>query len=347
MTPIKWFVTFTSAALVSCSNTTRTSMSNYPLILHVESLHPSPVDEVNSLRLIPDGNALSLAGMTAGPDGIHDVSIRTLETDPLGIPRPLAKLSSPFGIPFWDAASTPKGFATVWTIPGSAISSLGYQVPGRAEITLTGHYPSGVFQNPRFVRSDSGLAITACAMQPLGEAIVLFQDGLESGDAQYRLLPAVGQGTVLDGLLIHNGSRYLLLVKLAAPALGASSRMDLRGESAPRGVLRCMWLDSEFQAVDSAFSPFGDSAVFEFDADASDGHIYLLATTTRGFVVASAVIREMAWQWIVTEVATKIEGTLFAPAVSAHGKSATVVFLNAGESGSREILRGKILIQEQ
>jgi hypothetical protein len=346
MTPIKWFATFTAVILVSCSNPTRTSMSNYTPGLQVEPFQSSPADRVNSLRLIPDGNALSIAGMTASPDGILDVSIHTLETDSPGTPRPLGKLSSPFGTPFWDVAPLPKGFATVWTMPGSAISSLGYQVPGQAEITLTGHYPSGVFQNPRFVRNNTSLAITSCAMQPHGEALVLFQDGLESGNAQYRLLPAIGQGAVLDGLLIRNGSGYLLLAKLAAPVLGASSRMDLRGESAPGGVLRCMWLDSEFQVIDAAFSPLGDSTVFEFDADARDGHVYLIATTTRGFLAASGVIREKAWEWILKEVPTKVEGTLFAPAVSVQGKSATVVFLNAGESGSRNILRGRISIQE-
>jgi hypothetical protein len=276
---------------------------------------------------------------------MHDVSIRAFETDPPGIPRPLGKLTSPFGTPFWDAATTSHGFATVWTMPGSAISSLGFQVQGQAEITLTGHYPSGVFQNPRFVRGKTSLAVTATAMQPVGEALVLFQDGMETGDTQYRLLPVAGQGTLLDGLLVRNGSGYLLLAKYAAPALGESQRTDLRGESVAVGVLRCLRLDADFRVIDSAFSPFGDSAVFEFDADASDENIHLLATTPHGIVAATAVIREQAWHWIFSVEAAQTRGRFFAPAISASGEYAATAFLVASESGSRNVMRGRISIR--
>ncbi len=311
---------------------------------HVTELHSSPADQINSLRLASDGNTLSLAGMTASPDGMHDVSIRAFETDTPGIPRPLAKLTSPFGTPFWDVAATPKGFATVWTMPGSAISSLGYQVQGQAEITLTGHYPSGVFQNPRFVRGNPGLAVTACALQPDGEALVLFPDGPEKGDAPYRLLPAAGEGTVLDGLLIRIGDGYLLLAKYAAPTAGAPHRADFRGESVAGGILRCLWLAADFQAVGSAYSPFGDSAIYEFDADASDGRIYLAATKPQGYFAAAAIIRDGKWNWIHPAAAAQDEAALFAPALYAQGKSAAMAFL-VGGPGSRNVLRGRISIQ--
>lgn len=99
--------------------------------LHVTEPQSSPAGQINSIRLASDGNTLSVAGMTASPDGMHDVSISAFETDPPGIPRPLTKLTSPFGTPFWDVAAMSKGFATVWTMPGSAISSLG-STPMRA-----------------------------------------------------------------------------------------------------------------------------------------------------------------------------------------------------------------------
>jgi hypothetical protein len=348
MKPVQWIKIFSAAVLVSCSNPARTSM-HYPASeLHVTALQASPADQVNSLRLVSDGNTLSLAGMAASQDGMHAVSIRALEADPPGAPQPLGRLASPFGTPFWDVATTPKGFATVWTTPGSAISSLGFRAPGLAEIAFTGHYPSGVFQNPRFVRGNPGLAVTACAMQPVGEALVLFQDGLESGHAEYRILPAAGEGTVLDGLLIRmagKGSGYLLLAKYAAPALGVSQRTDLRGESAPGGVLRCVRLAADLRVIDSAFSPLGDTAVFEFDADVSGEQIYLLATSQQGYLVAAAEIHEEAWHWTRAAEAIRVGETLFAPAVSAQGKSAAMVFLTASESGSRNILRGRISIQ--
>lgn len=313
--------------------------------LRIADLQKSPADQINSLRLISDGNTLSLASMTASPDGMHDVSTRSLETDSEGVPRSLGKLSSPFGLPFWDVGTVSKGLATVWTMPGSAISSLGYQVQGHQEITLTGRYPSGVFQNPRFVRGHSSLAVTACAMQSAGEALVLFQDGLETGNARYRILPAAGQGRVLDGLLVRNGNGYLLLAKYAAPFPGVSQRTDLRGESSAGGVLRCLWLDADFHAVDSASSPFGDSAVFEFDADANDEHIYLIATTPQGFMVAATTIEGKAWHWIFSPEAQRSGETLFSPAVSAQSTSANAVFLSKNEAGSRDIMRARISIR--
>jgi hypothetical protein len=347
MKPIHLLAIFTATVLVSCSNPTRTSMPYHDSELRFTALQSSPADHVNSHRLVSDGHGISLVGMTASQNGMHDVSIRTFENDqPTGAPQPLGKLLSPFGTPFWDVAIAPNGFATIWTMPGSAISSLGYQAPGRKEITLTGHYPSGVFQNPRFVRRNPGLALTACAMQPVGEALVLFQDGLESGQAQYRLLPAMEQGTLLDGLLIRIGSGYLLIAKYAAPVLGSSQRMDLRGESAPGGVLRCLRLNADFLAVGSTFSPFGDSAVFELDADASSEQIYLLATSPRGYMAAAALIQEGSWHWNISAESLKAEERLFAPAISAQGKSADMVFLSSSESGSRNILRGRISIQE-
>jgi hypothetical protein len=218
---------------------------------------------------------------------------------------------------------------------------------GQTEITLTGHYPSGVFQNPRFVRGGSVPAITACALDPVGEVLVLFQDKFETGDAPYRILPAAGQGMLLDGLLVRKGSGYLLLAKYAASHLGVSQRTDLRGETSAGGVLRCLWLDADFRAVDSAFSPFGDSAIFEFDADASNERIYLLATTTHGYAATAAEMRDQAWHWIDPGKAAQKNETLFAPAICAQGESAVMVFLNASESGSRSILRRRISLQSR
>lgn len=296
-------------------------MNNNEIDLKFAPLHLDNAREVNSIRLVSDSGRLALAMLTDVTDGAHPVSVVSIDSSHVGFSRLLFKLESLFGVPSWDVANTQRGIAAVWTKPGSAISPLGYRTPDSVDKVLTGRYPSGVFQSPRFLRGGSDTAIVAIAYEENHQILAFFYDLLESGYSSYVSLPTAGTGILLDGLLLHQGSGYLLFTKTLAPGSRGPERKDARGESIQPGILRCLLLNNKFQTVGANLNPIGDNAIFEFDVDVSDGQVYLLATTNNGYIVAVGTTSEQILHWTTSfNLSAKTE--LVAPTVLAMGKTA-------------------------
>jgi hypothetical protein len=341
MTRPRWAELAAAAALLlSCANSGKHTVPVLEIDLAFAPLPVEDAERIKAIRLVADSGRTALAMLGQSADGTPELSIAPLDGPGPGRSRPLFTLDSPFGLPSWDVAGTPTGIAAVWTKPGSAISPLGYRGQSGGAIVLTGRYPSGVFQSPRFVRgAEPGEAVTAIAYERSGKVVALFQESIESGRAAYTPLPSAGAGIPLDGLLLRDGAGYVLFVKLLAPGPRGPERTDRRGESLQPGLLYSLRLDATLQPVGASARPIGDTALFEFDADAAGGRLFLLATTQTGYTAAVATASEGSLRWTASDVAARAE--LVAPSVLAAGQTTLAAVIESAATQRPRILTGR------
>lgn len=336
------FTIFGLALVLSFTNPRGIAIPNHEIALKLVPLKVEKAGNVNSIRLVTNSDHTIMTMLTSTENGAHLVSAIQIGGDLATNQQPhaLFKLESYFGMPFWDIASMESGIAAVWTKPGSAISPLGFRRQGSEEINLTGNYSSGVFQNPRFVRGTTTVAITAIANENKGSIIALFHNEVESGQADYMPLPSAGPGTPLDGLLLQQGSGYLLITKLLVSEPRGSERMDLRGESIQPGILRCIQLNAKFQPVSSSMSPINDTNIFEFDADISGNKVFLFATTDNGYIAAETTITQETLRWNISrDVSSHAE--FVSPSILAVGNTAFTAVIDPRVTQPPRILIGQ------
>jgi hypothetical protein len=307
---------------------------------------PFPVENVaavNSVRLVAEGKVATLAVVGKSQDGVPELKLVPISGGK-NSSRALFPLTSPFGAPAWDLTRYDTGFAAVWAKPGSAISQLGYQNSSGEDLNLTGRYPAGVFQSPRFVRgpASSGPAVTAVMLQDGSYGLVLFPSAVGSGKAAYQTLPSIATGFVQDGLLLRSDSGYLLVVRVLQQGNRAPDRKDARGESLPPGILVFSRLNAKLEAVGPVVKPLGDTPVYEFDCDLINGDIFLLATTQTGYAAGRANIAEPERPWVISPIPTK--EPLASPSLLALANTVQAAVLDASSASSR-VLIGSINVR--
>lgn len=316
-------------------------MTENKIDLKLTPIEVENADRVGSVRLVNDGGRAALITLLDVGKGAPVLHLHFLDRSHAGPARPLLKLDSPFGPPSWDVAGTKTGLAAVWTMPGSAVSKLGYRAPDAAPTVLTGRYPSGVFESPRFVRGEpeTAGAVTAIAYEESGRVLALFSGSLEGGQAAYLPLPSAGTGIPTDGLLLRSGAGYLLFAKFLTPGAPGPERKDGHGESIAPGILRFMRLNAKLQPVGAALNPLGDAAVYEFDADLSGDRVFLLATTQRGHAAATAVVSEGGLNWLRSD--RPVGADLVSPSLLVTGNAALAAVIESGAPASSKILIGR------
>ncbi len=290
-----------------------------------------------------DGNIMIAALIDAG-GGKQTVNAIPIEGGTQ--PRLLMELDSPFGKSSWGIIFYQSEFALVWTKPGSVTSPLGYRAPDGKTSILEGRYPAGIFQSPRFVRGkvDKNAGITALVDEGNYRLLALFSRALADGDADYVSLPSVGAGILSDGLLVRNDTGYVMIVKLLATGTRGPDRMDRRGESFTPGVLRSMQLNKKLEPIGDVLAPIGDTHVFEFDVDQYEERIFLLGTTDKGSIAATATVTEFAQYWIST-LEIKTPQKLVSPSVMAIDKSTAQIAAIESDQAS-QVMIGRILLQD-
>jgi len=315
-------------------------MINDSVDLKLAPLKMEDVGQVNSIRLLSDNGRASIAILSSAKDGSPSVSVAPLAGFAIGKPNPLFKLPSLFGIPSWDVGVSRTGTAVVWTKPGSAISPLGCRTSASAEMNLTRRYPMGVFQNPRFVRGETESGITATALEDTGWVMAFFQNPLEGGYSAYSSLPSVGSGILLGGLMLRQGSGYLLFSTISATGSRGPERKDLRGESLPEGVLHCLRLNGKFQPMGKSLRPLGDTKIYEFDADIYAGRVFLLATTEKSYKAATMVVSENAVDMFILPD-TSLIAEFLSPSVLFSVEKALAVVIKSTTAQRPQILVGQ------
>jgi len=298
-----------------------------------ELAQPLPL---NSLRLLAQGAGVRLVGLSAAAGGSHPLVVADVAGTRVGPPQALFALDSLFGTPGWDV-SAPGGGAigAVWSRPGSAISPLLFGSAQRAA-ELTTHYPMGVFADPRAVRGPCGAGITAVADLDSGRSLVLFRNAGQPCIA----LPSAAPGQVQRGLLLRHAAGHLLWTLTLPPGPRADERQDLRGESLPGGVLHGLPLDAGLAPAGEVIQPFGDTWLYEFDADLADGQVQLFATTAHGHRVARAPLGAKAADWQRSDE-RRAQGGLTSPSVLAQGTDMLVAALEALPGQPPRILLGR------
>lgn len=316
-------------------------MKNDTLELKLSPIQIEDVGQVNSGRLVSHGGRAAGLALLTSAQGAHAVLFAPLDGLAPGQPNPLFKPQSPFGTPSWDIGTTRAGAALVWAKPGSAICPLVLSIVNAPDRILTNHYPMGVFQNPRFVRGNSdGVAVTAVTHDGKGSILALYTDAFVSAHAAYATLPSAGPGTIVDGLLLRQGTGYLLFVKILATGQRGPERKDLRGESVQQGILHCLRLNGQLQPVGTSLHLIGDAAIFEFDADVSGEVVFLLATNEKGYRAAKIVVSESKLDVAVSpDVLSKPE--LLSPSVLATGGKALATVIQQNALQRRTILIGE------
>lgn len=299
-------------------------MVNYQIDLKLTPQKLENISNVKSIRLVSENGRIHIASLAGGTHlSEHLVSVSPIINDDNTItesPHLVFKLDTEFGAtPSWDITKDQSGTVAVWTKPRSATVLLGYQRLGNEKIILAGEDPWGVFQRPRFVRGIRTVAITAAGQRG---TIVLFRNKVEASHAQYEPLPSLGGGVnLVAGLLLQRGSSYFFVTKHLLSGSRGPERTDLRGESIPSGLLRCLQLNADLQPVGAATSPIGDTEIFEFDVDISGDKLFLLATTKKGYIGAVATASNQSLQWTTTGDKPS-DGDLSSPSVLVSGKTA-------------------------
>jgi hypothetical protein len=167
-------------------------MTHRPIDLKFAQVSTGPVGRVNSIRLVSDNRNPVIAALASSDNDSAIVRI------PLsgGPARPLFPLAWPFGTPDWDIFETPSGLSVVWTQPGSAACSLAL-TSLKDTAVITGRYPGGVFQSPRFVRGALAPSVTAVAYRT-GEHFLALFPNLAGRESEYVSLPPAGSGVPQD-----------------------------------------------------------------------------------------------------------------------------------------------------
>ena len=343
MRQVWWRMCAAAVLPLSLAHCQGKSMTVEKIELKFAPMHLESSGEVNSMRMVKGDGRATIAMLAKSADGAPTLSMGFFDVSGGVRARPVFRIDSPFGMPSWDVTVTTSGLAAVWTEPGSAISPLGYRAANAPPITLTGRYASGVFQNPRFVRGEPLLKaeVTSVAYAGPSRLLALFSEGLAGGQALYTSLPPIGAGLLLDGLLLRNGTGYVLITKHLAPGPRGADRKDKRGESILPGVLHCSRLNSKFEPAGASGTPFGDQAVFEFDADLSGGRLVVLATTAKSISAASATVSETMLSWSAS-VNLPVAGEPSAPAVLSTDRNSAVAAVIDGIVSPAQILGGQI-----
>ena len=313
-----------------------TTMNNDQIKYQYAPISIDEAGEVKSIRLIRAGEAAGLAFLTQVAGQGSKISVRRVAEGSAEQARFLFSLDWPLGAPSWDIAAARAGFAAVWTKPGSAICPLAFRSPAGLTSALTGRYPMGVFQGPRFVRGEEAsgaTAITSVTYEGEKRDFALFQDSSDQGDSNYFPLPHPGAGLLLDGLLLKSGSGYVSIVKLLAQGERVPDRID-GGESIRPGVLHTLLLDGEFRPVGNTSSPLNDSQIYEFDADVVEGRLFLIATTAKGSSAAIASLSGHELNWSAS-LNVPAKGELTSPAILAMGRDSALTAAIESTSASR------------
>jgi len=221
--------------------------------------------------------------------------------------------------PRWDIASGDRGgSAIVYEVAGGAMNALFLARPssdepgGEPAAWLTAHHPRESFGHPRFFKGRRGGDLALSAIVENTRAVAFLGP---PGGAYTPLIEAA------EALVVRCGSGLVLIYKRTRPG-------PVRGSDIFRGVLRCVRLGDGLRPRGSVLAPFGDTTVFELDADVHGDEVVIFATLEAG--VALALLRaEGEGLAVVARRSVRHAAELIRPAILAAGGELHVAVVEA------------------
>jgi len=287
-------------------------------------------DEVESIRLLVLAGAPHL--VTSATAAMGGTSTRFASTplhgggttSELAVTRQLLRVP-----PQWDVRSDEGGGPVLlYEIAGGATNAL-YLArisSGGPSARLTGHHRTASFGRPRFVRGARAVGDLPFTAVADSARVVSFSG---TPGAAYAARVAAE-----DGVLVHWDRGHVLIYK-------ETRWGPVRGESAFRGVLRCVRLRDDLQPAGPALAPFGDATVFELDADVRDGALVVLATTLAGLSLAWLRDEGGALEVAATlDAPQKVE--LIRPSILAVGAELHVAALDLEPKDAGRVWAGRV-----
>jgi hypothetical protein len=222
----------------------------------------------------------------------------------------------------WDVAADSRGqFQIVYERPGGAINALELRGSTGETRLLTSGYPMQSFSLPNFETSsgEPPVFVTAivdnrtCVALPLTQA------------PAYREL-----GECAEGLVVKDGPGFVFFLKKAVPG-------NVRGNSIAPGRLTAIALGPDLRPSGRTGEVLA-APIFQFDAATVGGKLVVVATTEKGFVVAST----LSGQLHLNRVEYAAAATLVYPTIvaGASGKSLFCALDGAGSAKAQVVGAG-------
>ncbi len=231
----------------------------------------------------------------------------------------------------WDARWVAGNVATVYTQPGSAVSSIMFRDSGEPKGTRVNPEAFAVYVQPRFVRGNvDGFPLTAVRQEDSDAHVVLFLRNPQTGDT---LTHAVGSPmrTIFDARLFHNSDGYTLFVSGPPPDLGGSA-----------GVLFAQRLKNDLSPGGPSIRILGNHPMHEFDAaQFPNGEFAIFATTPAGFLYARGALGQTPLprdSWIET----KWKAPLSSPSLLIHDGSVNIAAIEDAGKLESHVLQGRL-----
>jgi hypothetical protein len=145
-----------------------------------------------------------------------------------------------------------------------------------AAVSVTSNYPLESFTRPRFIKrnqDDPGRLITAIAEK---KGAILFLRKQDGGYVKHAKLCDCN-----EAMMVRYKDGFILFYKVNVPG-------PVRGNLISPGKLYSVMLGKDFTPMGTAFEPFSNNIVFEFDADVSEDKVVIFATSKTGNILAIA-----------------------------------------------------------
>jgi hypothetical protein len=247
---------------------------------------PYPAAQVADARLSQAGSAGLMLSQYQTPSGIKLVWLPTLSAQPGSATMSPLSVASFTDRPGWDVIPAK---SANWHIvsfqAGSARAPLVVHTTGAAEQTRVDPRNSrGVFMFPRFVRGSGPHPDITAVELDADYRITLYLALPDGSYGPRQALEAPVPGILQDVRMLELKDGYLLFAQRFQPGEQRQYLVDGEPEIMRSGVLEVRRLDRSFKPVGPVWRPFGDQAVYQFDADASsDGQVAVFSSGSSGW----------------------------------------------------------------
>jgi hypothetical protein len=305
-------------------------MADRTIQLSLAPLAGAGAAQIGSLRLLASPDGALLVTSTTGP-APRAGCVTTYASSRFASPASTSTLAAVLQIlpvpPGWDVAGdSGGGCSLVYEVAGGAMNALFLKhLPGGGEATcLSAHHPLESFGKPRFFKGQPA-SVSAIAE---GRRLV----ALSTTAAAYTPLVEAE-----DGLVVRSEKGYVLFYKTARPG-------PVRGSDIFRGVLRCVRLGDDLRPEGPVLAPFGDTTVFELDADMRGADLVVVATTEAGLSLSLLQV-EADGIAVVAQRSVPHEAELLQPAIVAAGSELHVAVLQAGTTERERVWTGRVTVE--
>ncbi len=309
---------------------------NLDLVLSPFSVSDS--SSIGSIKLEGSPGGVRLFSSLTQPFGggskyetiISSILIESQSGEPLIPFKLLSRLPS---YPKWDIFfDEEKGWLLVYEMATGAYNILYFRNQENDTIITEG-YPYETFSSPLFFNDPKGKNKLSVITIAEHKKAVIFSP---NSTGEYENYTELIEETIY-AVIKQTERGFLLFYKIRRPG-------PIR-PNAPRGVVYCVRLDSDFKQVGQPVSVFGETEIFEFDIAILENEFAVFATSDEGFIFATGLLDQGRLKW-TTYIRRPSRFELILPSILALKEKIYFAVMELLPEGKRRVLTSSILLND-